>query len=136
MEKRDEQTYAIIGAAIDVHKELGHGFLEAAYQEALEVEFKLREIPHRREESVPIYFKGKRLETVYRADFICFDSIIVELKAIAVMSGVEEAQVIHYLKATGLNKALLINFGKPSLEYRRLVLTQKGNKKFSADYAD
>jgi GxxExxY protein len=124
MDKKDEQTYAIIGAAMEVHKELGHGFLEAVYQEALEIEFKLRKIPHRKEERIPIYFKDNKLETVYRADFICYDSIIIELKAISVMDGVEETQVIHYLKATGLNKALLINFGKPSLEYKRMVLTK------------
>ena len=122
LDKKDKQTYSIIGAAMEVHKVLGCGFLEAVYQEALALEFKRRDIPFRRECAIPITYKGDRLETTYRADFLCFESVIVELKALTALSGVEEAQAIHYLKATGLQRALLINFGKTRLEYKRLVL--------------
>ena len=122
-DKGDPETYAIIGAAMAVHKELGNGFLEPVYQEALAMEMKRLDIPFQRECSIPVFYKGQKMDAVYRADFICFESIITELKALSNMSGTEEAQVINYLKATGLKKALLLNFGKPSLDYKRLVLS-------------
>ncbi len=118
----DKETYAIIGAAMRVHRELGHGFLEAVYQEALEEEFIIQGIPYVREKELSLSYRGKPMKTYYKADFICFTSVIVELKAIAMLSGNEEAQVINYLKASGFNRALLINFGGVSLEYKRLVL--------------
>ena len=118
---RDQETYAIIGAAMSVHNELGNGFLEAVYQEALAHEFQFRDIAYEREKILPVYYRGNRLTAHYKADFLCFESVIVELKALQQISGVEEAQVINYMKASGLNKSLLINFGTRQLQYKRLV---------------
>jgi len=118
---RDERTYKIIGAAIDVHKELGCGFLEAVYQEALEREFSAQEISYKSQPAVQIAYKNKPLNKMYQPDFVCFDEVIVEIKAVSRLSGIEEAQLINYLKATGLKVGLLINFGAKSLEYKRLV---------------
>ncbi|MHC5110416.1 MAG: GxxExxY protein [Planctomycetota bacterium] len=119
---KDPETYAVIGAALRVHNELGCGFLEAVYQEALAMEFSLRKIPFEREKMLPIEYQGNRLGTRYRVDFICSGSVIVELKALQEITDVQCAQVINYLKAANLHRALLINFGTPTLGYRRLVL--------------
>jgi GxxExxY protein len=129
---RDEQTYQIIGAAMELHRELGHGFLEAVYQEALSIEFTARGIPFQREVELPVTYKNKPLRCGYRADFICHETVLVELKALSRLTSNEEAQVLNYLKATGLHRALLINFGAPSLEHKRLVLNLRESAK-SAD---
>jgi len=121
VEPKDERTHAIIGAAMEVHRELGCGFLESVYQEALAVEFQIRGIPHRREETFPILYKDRPLKTVYRVDFLCFDAVIVETKALTALSGIEEAQLINYLRAARLPIGMLLNFGRPSLEFKRLA---------------
>ena len=119
MEQRDPRSYAIIGAAMEVHKGLGCGFLEAVYQQALSLEFQFRKIPFQREVDLPIRYKGTALDATYRVDFICYDAVIVELKALSRLSGSEEAQVINYLKAKGGGVGLLLNFGTDSLTYKR-----------------
>ena len=122
MAERDPQTYAIIGAAMEVHSQLGNGFLEAVYQEALLLELTARGIPASREVELPVTYKGQRLATHYRADFICYQRVIVEVKALEKLTGVETSQVLNYLKATDLKVALLLNFGAESLEYKRYVM--------------
>jgi GxxExxY protein len=118
---RDPQTYAIIGAAMEVHTQLGHGFLEGVYQEALAIELRERSVPFGREVDLPIRYKGQVLACGYRADFICFDEVVVELKSIRELTEREQAQVIHYLKATGFSRGLLLNFGAKRLETKRFV---------------
>jgi len=132
---RDDLTYAIIGAAMTVHRALGHGFLEPVYQEALEHEFVACGIPYEREVPLPIHYRGKILQTSYRADFLCYGSVLVELKALQKLSGTEEAQAINYLKASAITKALLINFGSPSIEYKRLILSLRKSAQ-SVDVAE
>ena len=116
-----EESYKIIGAAMEVHRDLGCGFLEAVYQEALEIEFQKQSIPYEREKLLTIYYKGIKLKKRYSADFVCYDKIIVELKALSDLTTQNEAQVLNYLKTTKLNLGLLINFGSKSLQYKRLV---------------
>jgi GxxExxY protein len=106
---------------MEVHRELGCGFLEPVYQEALERELVLREIPFAREVRLLIHYKGQKLECQYKADFVCFECVIVELKALAKLSGVEYSQVLNYLKASGMDRGLLVNFGAPSLEFKRFI---------------
>ena len=134
-DERDSQTYAIIGVAMEIHRQLGHGFLEAVYQDAAVIEFPLRKIPFEKEVSLPIRYKDTLLPSHYRADFICFSEIIVEFKALSRLSSVEEAQLLNYLKATGLKRGLLINFGAPSLQYKRMVWGYEDKKIKSASSA-
>ncbi len=117
-----EEVYAIIGAAIEVHRVLGPGFLEPVYQEAMEIELADRQTPFEAQKALVIYYKGRRLEKEYRADFVCFDQIIVEIKAADELTGRDEAQLLNYLKATGFRVGLLINFGSHGrLEWKRFV---------------
>lgn len=118
---------------MEVHRELGCGFLEAVYQEALAMEFSLQGIPFLREVQLPVSYKSKPLATSYRADFVCYDAVIVELKAVASLTGVEEAQVLNYLKATSCEVGLLLNFGAESLQYRRFVFSSSAKSVKSAD---
>jgi GxxExxY protein len=124
-ESRDERTYAIIGAAMEVHRVLGHGFLEHVYQLALAKEFMLRGIPFAQKPKLVVYYKGEPLDCGYEPDFICFENVIVEIKALAKLTNIELAQAINYLKATGYSTGLVLNFGAPSLEHKRVIFTQQ-----------
>ena len=117
-QENDPQTYAIIGAAMAVHSELGPGFLEAVYQEALKVEFELRKIPAVDQVKLRGTYRGKLLDGYYVADFVCYESVIVELKALSEMTARDEAQLLNSLKATRFERGLLLNFGKkqPSIQ--------------------
>jgi GxxExxY protein len=117
----DKRTYNIIGCAMEVHKELGCGFLEAVYQEALCKEFENQKVPFKSQPIVQIAYKGKPLDKTYQPDFICYEEVIVEIKALEKLSGIEEAQLINYLKATGLKVGLLLNLGSKSLQHKRMV---------------
>ena len=123
-ELKDWQTHAVIGAAMEVHRRLGSGFLEAVYQEALALEFAAQAIPFQKQVELPVYYKGQRLPCAYRADFICYEKVVVELKALQTLGRNEEAQVLNYLKATGLERGLLLNFGAGSLEFKRFVFSK------------
>jgi GxxExxY protein len=118
-----------------VHSELGCGFLEAVYQEALAIELTRRNIPFVCEKPLLIFYGGQQLATRYDADFFCYDSIILEIKALSDLIPKHAAQVINYLKATRSERGLLVNFGTPRLEYKRFVLTHS-EKPVSADGAD
>lgn len=124
MDAHDPQTYAIIGAAMAVHRELGPGFLELVYAAALEYEFLARSIPFAREVPLPVYYRQQRLPVSFRVDLVCFDEILVEIKGIREVGRAEAAQVINYLKAgASFSRGLLINFGSTSLQYKRFVLS-------------
>jgi GxxExxY protein len=108
---------------MEVHCVLGNGFLEAVYQDALSIEFAARSIPFQREQLLAVNYKGSPLASSYRVDFLCYESILVELKALSALTGRESAIAINYLKATGLGRCLLINFGSARLEYKRFILS-------------
>ena len=118
-----QESYDIIGAAFDVYNKLGHGFLKAVYQEAFEIELKKRSIPYVREKDIKIFYDGIELKQSYRADFVCYDKIIVELKAVSSLDDVHHAQVYNYLHSTGYKLGILLNFGcSGGLEKDRIVL--------------
>jgi GxxExxY protein len=120
-----EDVYAIIGAAMQVYNTLGPGFLETVYQEALEIELTGRNISFKPQQEIPVYYGKEQLRATYIADFLIYGKIIVEIKAIQSLTPREEAQIINYLKATGLHLGLLINFcAKDKLEWKRFVNTR------------
>ena len=121
MIEKEELTGKIINACMEVHNELGNGFLEPVYQEALEEEFKIQGIPYVREKFLPVMYKGKQLKKEYDADFVCYDDIIVELKAVSVLSKPHKAQVLNYLNAANKEIGLLINFGETKLKWERIT---------------
>jgi GxxExxY protein len=117
-----EEVFAVVGAAIEVHRELGCGFLEAVYQEAMELELADRNLPFLPQVALRITYKTRTLKKEYVADLLCFGQLIVELKAIDRLTSVEEAKLLNYLKATGLRVGLLVNFGASGrLEWKRFV---------------
>ena len=120
-----EEVYAIVGAAMEVHRENGFGFSEPVYQECLAIELANRNIPFAPQTEMPIFYKGKQIKKTYIADFIAYGKIIVELKALDKLTSREEAQVINYLKVSKLEVGVLINFGAASLEWKRIVLTNR-----------
>jgi len=136
-----QEVYSVVGAAMEVYNELGSGFLEAVYQEALEIELTDRGIPFESQRELMIYYKGRRLKKTYAADFLILGKIIVEIKAIDRLTSGDEAQLLNYLSATGLEVGVLINFGaKNNLEWKRLVETRPSKhprtRKISKDSRD
>ena len=119
------ESFKIIGAALEVHKTIGCGFTEPIYQEAFEEELRLCGIPFEREKTIQITYKGKTLSKNFRPDFVCYDKIIVELKAVSDFTDEHYSQVYNYLKASGLELGLLINFGTKSLIYKRVPCSNK-----------
>lgn len=124
--ENDGRTYDIIGAAMLIHRELGKGYLEITYQDALAIEFEERRLPFAREVPIEVWFRGRRLGGVYRADFVCYADVIVELKALPSIGRAEVSQLAHYLTATGQPLGILINFGADSLQFQR-VIPRKSN---------
>jgi GxxExxY protein len=115
------ESYLIIGACMEVHKKLGSGFLESIYSEALQLEFKKAEIPYEREKKLQVYYEDQFLNKYFRADFVCYNSIIIELKATKFLIEADRQQILNNVKATKFKLGLLINFGTPSLTYKRIV---------------
>ncbi|MCK3685178.1 GxxExxY protein [Maribellus sp. YY47] len=120
----EERTYKIIGACINVHKSLGNGFLESVYQEALEKEFVKQNIPLLKQHKLLVMFNGKPLDKYFKVDFLCFESIILEIKATSFLHNDFKKQTINYLNASGLEVGLLINFGESSLKWKRFINTK------------
>lgn len=119
------ESFKIIGAAMEVHKTLGCGFVEPVYQEALAIEMAKRNIPFEREKELAINYKGNKLSKTFRADFICYNKINLELKAVSEFTDEHYAQIYSYLKASKMDLGILINFGKASLDYERIPASQK-----------
>jgi GxxExxY protein len=118
----EEESFAIRGACIEVHREMGAGYLEAVYQECLEREFRSRGIPCRSQQELTIHYKGEPLKHTYIPDFICYDKIIVEIKGAAKIHPEHQAQIINYLKATGFKLGFLVNFGShPQAQIERFA---------------
>jgi GxxExxY protein len=118
-----QETHKIIGCAMEVHNELGSGFLEAVYQEALELEFQIQQVPYERENPLHLQYKGYPLKKTYKPDFFCDNKIIVELKASSGLTSNDLAQCLNYLKAAHVELGLLINFGTQRLEFKRVIFS-------------
>jgi GxxExxY protein len=116
-----EESYKIIGACMQVHKKLGSGFLESVYAEALEFEFKKVNIPYEREKKLPVIYDNQILKKYFKADFVCYNSIILEIKATKYLIDADSQQTLNNIKATKFKLGLLVNFGTPSLTYKRIV---------------
>jgi len=118
-----DESYKIMGACFNVYNEMGCGFLEPVYQECMEIEFGGQEVPNMAQPELRMHYQGRELRQKYRPDFVCYDKILVELKAVSKLADEHRAQVLNYLHASGLKLGLLVNFGHyPKLEYERIVL--------------
>ena len=122
-----EESYRIIGACMEVHRNLGPGFLEPVYQESLEHEMKVQKITFQRQQKLDLFYNGTKLQKYYVADFVCFGQIIMEIKAINFLNQLSCSQLVNYLKATNFQLGLLVNFGERSLNYRRFINTISRN---------
>lgn len=120
-----QESYAIVGAAMEVHRVVGMGFTEPVYQDALEIEFGLRGIPFEREKVLGLEYKGHPLDKTFRVDFVCYGNIVVELKALHGLGNEHVTQVYNYLKASGMTLGILINFGRERLAFDRIPCTHK-----------
>ena len=121
-----DESYALMGACFHVYKAMGCGFLENVYQECLEIEFDVQKIPFESRKELKLYYRNKQLTKTYKPDFVCYDKVIVEIKAVSNLLDEHKAQVLNYLNASGLNLGILVNFGHyPKLEYERFVLTRE-----------
>ncbi len=118
---RDVETHSVIGAALEVHRELGCGFLEPVYQEALAHEMTDRDIPFDHEVALRVRFKDRVLHSIYRVDFVCYGELLVEVKALPAIGGIEQAQMINYLKVARKARGLILNFGACSLQCKRVT---------------
>ena len=131
-----EETYRILGACFEVYKEKGCGFLEPVYQECLAMEFELQGIVHVPKRPLKLEYKGRPLQKTYEADFVCFEKIIVEIKAVSELVDEHRAQILNYLHATGMKVGLLVNFGHhPKVEYERFSISKKLAER-PAEYAE
>ena len=122
-----EESFTIIGACMKVHRTLGAGFLEAVYEEALEKEFHIQKIPFQRQVKLSLYYEKQLMKKQYRADFVCYDSIIIEIKAVSQIPVTFYTQLTNYLKFINLELGMLINFGTPSLTYKRMINLKNSN---------
>jgi GxxExxY protein len=123
----EEQTFQIIGACMEVHKKLGNGFLESVYEEALEREFIKRNIPYLRQHKLSLFYDGKPMDKYFKADFLCYQSIILEIKAVSFLIKDMHKQTINYLHSSTMQVGLLINFGESSLKWKRFINTPPCN---------
>jgi GxxExxY protein len=122
-----DESFAIVGACMKVHRSLGAGFLEAVYEEALEREFQTLNIPFKRQVKLDLYYDNQKLKKQYRADFVCYDTIIVEIKSVSIIPTAFYAQLQNYLRCTNMELGLLINFGASSLIYKRMINLKNSN---------
>lgn len=122
----EKESYAIMGACFEVYKDKGCGFVEPVYQECLAIEFTHQQIPYQAQQALDIHYRGQKLVQIYKPDFVCFEKIIVEIKAVNILTKEHRAQIMNYLKASDYKLGLLVNFGHyPKVEYERVAWSRK-----------
>ena len=122
-----DESFAVIGACMKVHRSLGAGFLETVYEEALEKEFHIQKIPFKRQVKLSLYYNQELMKKQFRANFVCYDTIVIEIKAVSQIPFTFYAQLTNYLKCTNMELGMLINFGTPSLTYKRMINLNNSN---------